>query len=73
MNCRLQEHSQILSSASYVRANEDTIPVNDVSIHKNMTNQDTVYLKYKINLGSPGTEYYFQELSVWYLLFGLIQ
>ena len=73
MNCRIREHSWISSSASHVRANEDTIPVNDVSIHKDMTSQDIAHLKYKINLVSPETDYYFQQLSVWRLLFGLIQ
>lgn len=60
MNCRIREHSQISSGTSYIRTNEDTIPVSDVSIHKDMTSQDIVHLKYKINLVSPETEYYFQ-------------
>lgn len=68
MNCRIREHSQISSGASYIRTNEDTIPVSDMSIHKDMTSQDIVHLKYKINLVSPETEYYFQQLSMWYLL-----
>lgn len=35
----MREHSRISSNASYGRANEDAIPVNNVTIHKDMTSQ----------------------------------